>query len=118
MSLTKKKLKQYKDEFSKHSKCEAILAGTVMDMLEELQDDLEQDEKESSWIPVEERLPEEYDSIFAKYKGTPGWKPNILKKFSPYVIATAKYKGEIMIVRQAYTVDGKWRAELPLLVEK
>lgn len=25
------------------------------------------------WIPVTERLPEEYDSIFAKFKGTEKW---------------------------------------------
>lgn len=28
-------------------------------MLEQLQSDLEQDEKENGWIPVSERLPEE-----------------------------------------------------------
>lgn len=52
MSRVKERLKQYKGELSKYSKYETILVGTVMDILEELQDDLEQDEKENGWIIV------------------------------------------------------------------
>lgn len=40
------------------SKCEMITAGDFLDVIEQLQDDLEQDEKENGWIPVSERLPE------------------------------------------------------------
>lgn len=49
MSRIKERLKQYKGELSKYSKYETILVGTVMDILEELQDDLKQDEKEK-WL--------------------------------------------------------------------
>lgn len=37
---------------------EMITSEDVLDMIEQLQDDLEQDEKENGWIPVSERLPE------------------------------------------------------------
>ena len=36
-----------------------VLASDVMDMIEQLKDDLEQDEKENGWIPVSDRLPED-----------------------------------------------------------
>lgn len=38
------------------------------------------DEKENGWIPVKERLPEEHDSIFAKFKGTDNWKRGMFEK--------------------------------------
>ena len=37
---------------------ELITARDVLEMIEQLQDDLEQDEKENGWVPVNERLPE------------------------------------------------------------
>lgn len=33
------------------------------------------------WIPVTERLPEEYDSIFAKFKGTEKWEKACSQRF-------------------------------------
>ena len=42
-----------------------ILASDALEMIEQLQDDLEQDEKENGWIPVSERLPEESDYYMA-----------------------------------------------------
>lgn len=68
MSRIKERLKQYKDELSKYSKYETILVGTVMDILEELQDDLEQGEKENGWIPVEERLPDPDRYLLVSFK--------------------------------------------------
>lgn len=35
-----------------------VTARDFLEMIEQLQDDLEQDEKENGWIPVCERLPE------------------------------------------------------------
>lgn len=42
-----------------------VLASDVLEMIEELQGDLEEDEKENGWIPVSERLPEESDYYMA-----------------------------------------------------
>lgn len=59
MSHIKDKLRQYKDEYSKYSKYDGLYVADVLEMLEQLQDNLEQDEKENGWIPVDEKLPEE-----------------------------------------------------------
>ena len=39
-------------------------------------------EEKPGWIPVTERLPEEHDSIFAKFKGTEKWKNDFLRASS------------------------------------
>lgn len=61
MSHIKDRLKQYKDEYSKYGKYDGLYVADVLEMLEQLQCDLEQDEKENGWISASERLPEESD---------------------------------------------------------
>lgn len=58
MSHIKDRLKQYKDEYSKYGKYDGLYVADALEMLEQLQGDLEQDEKENGWIPVSERLPD------------------------------------------------------------
>ncbi len=58
MSHIKDRLKQYKDEYSKYGKYDGLYVADVLEMLEQLQGDLEQDEKENGWIPASERLPD------------------------------------------------------------
>lgn len=59
MSVIKDRLADYQDQLKILSKeHQMILASDALDMVEQLQDDLEQDEKENGWIPVSERLPE------------------------------------------------------------
>lgn len=74
MSHIKDRLKQYKDEYSKYGKYDGLYVADVLEMLEQLQADLEQDEKENGWIPVSERVPEdekEYLVTLEKVYGTP-----------------------------------------------
>ena len=52
MSHIKDRLKQYKDEYSKYGKYDGLYVADVLEMLDQLKDDLEQDEKENGWIPV------------------------------------------------------------------
>ena len=52
MSHIKDRLKQYKDKYSDCYKYAGLYVKNVLEMLEQLQDDLEQDEKENGWIPV------------------------------------------------------------------
>lgn len=59
MGHIKDRLKQYKSEYSKYGKYDGLYVADVLEMLEQLKDDLEQDEKENGWIPVSERLPED-----------------------------------------------------------
>ena len=58
MSHIKDRLNQYKDKYSDCYKYAGVYVKVIQDMIEQLQDDLEQDEKEKGWIPVSERLPE------------------------------------------------------------
>lgn len=60
MGHIKDRLSDYHDFMKKLADDhQMVLANDVLEMLEQLQDDLEQDEKENVWIPVSERLPEE-----------------------------------------------------------
>lgn len=52
MNHVRDRLKQYKDEYSKYGKYDGLYVADVLEMLEQLKDDLEQDEKENGWIPV------------------------------------------------------------------
>ena len=71
MSHIKDRLTGYHDFMKKLvDDHQMVLASDVLEMIEELQGDLEQDEKENGWIPVSERLPETDDYIllsFANY---------------------------------------------------
>ena len=71
--------------------------------------------KSTNWIPVSERLPEEYDSIFAKFKGTDNWKRGMFEKTSKYVIATVVFDDGTVLVEQAHTTDGIWRTDKKVL---
>ena len=58
MSHIKDRLSNYHDFMKKLADDhQMILASDVLEMIEQLQDDLEQDEKENGWIPCSERLP-------------------------------------------------------------
>ena len=60
MSHIKDRLSDYHDFMKKLADGhQMVLASDVLEMIEQLQDDLEQDEKENGWIPVSDRLPED-----------------------------------------------------------
>ena len=88
---------------------------TYPELIDELQEAIEQDEKENGWISVSERLPEEHDSIFAKFKGTNNWKRGMFEKTSKYVIATVVFDDGTVLVEQAHTTDGIWRTDKKVL---
>lgn len=74
MSHIRDRLKQYADKYSDCYKYAGVYVKVIQDMIEQLQGDLEQDEKENGWIPVSERLPEderEYLVTLEKVYGTP-----------------------------------------------
>lgn len=70
----KDRLKQYKDKYSDCYKYAGVHVKVIQDMIEQLQADLEQDEKENGWIPVSEGLPEDEKECLVtleKVYGTP-----------------------------------------------
>lgn len=116
MSHIKDRLSSYYDWMQDIvNRYKLVTARDFLEMIEQLQEDLEQDEKENGWIPVSERLPEEHDSIFAKFKGTDNWKRGMFEKTSKYVIATVVFDDGTVLVEQAYTIDGIWRTDKKVL---
>jgi|GEM_PF-4140171 len=67
---------------------------------------------EQGWILVEERLPEECNSVFAKWKGTAKWNPAMFEKISDEVLVTISDVGGKRTTRTAHTLDGKWSCDL------
>lgn len=63
------------------------------------------------WIPVSEKLPDEHDSIFAKFYGTDKWDDAFWRTSSKEVLVTIEYEGGIRGVTSSYTTDGKWEIE-------
>ena len=116
MSYIKESLINYHDFMKKLADSRQLSAASnVLKIIEEFQGDLEQDEKENGWIPVSERLTEEHDSIFAKFKGTNNWKRGMFEKTSKYVIATVVFDDGTVLVEQAHTTDGIWRTDKKVL---
>lgn len=75
MSHVKDRLSSYHDWMKDIvNRYKLVTARNFLEMIEQLQEDLEQDEKENSWISVSERLPEdekEYLVTLEKVYGTP-----------------------------------------------
>lgn len=65
----------------------------------------------AGWIPVSERLPEEYDSIFAKFKGTDKWSNVMFEKKSDEVNVTVEFEDGTRKTGTSYILDGGWRCE-------
>ena len=63
------------------------------------------------WIPVTDRLPDEHESLFARYKGTDKWLNAMFMTISDPVIVCAECENGERIVRTANTVDGVWKVK-------
>ena len=68
----KERLMQYADKYSGCYKYAGVYVKVIQDMIEQLQEDLELDEKEDGWIPVSERLPEIKKNYLECYLVTDG----------------------------------------------
>lgn len=67
VSRIKERLLQYKQELQKQTMYKEGLPGSSLDIVNSLLDDLEEDEKENGWIPVDWRLPEADDYILVSF---------------------------------------------------
>lgn len=76
-------------------------------ILQELVDKAESFER----IPVSERLPDEHDSLFAKFYGTDKWNDALWKTQSKEVLVTVEFEYGIRSVSLSYITDGKWALE-------
>lgn len=71
MSHIKDRLRQYKDKYSDCYKYAGVHVKVIQDMIEQLQADLEQDEKENGFIPVDEKLPDPDKYILVSFENFP-----------------------------------------------
>ena len=67
VSRIKERLLQYKQELQKQTMYKEGLPGSSLDIVNSLLDDLEEDEKENGWIPVDERLPDPDEHILVSF---------------------------------------------------
>lgn len=70
------------------------------------------------WIPVEERPPEEHDSMFATLKGTDKWSKGMFEKISDDVNVTVEYEDGTRKTISAHTLDGQWKLPSRILKKK
>lgn len=63
------------------------------------------------WIPVTEKLPEEHDTMFAKYWGTDRWNKYMFRKRSDLVEVTVELDDGTRVTEASRTRDGKWGIE-------
>ena len=91
------------------------LLRKAADTIEELSLKLHNSQMERSswyynggWIPCDERMPEEHDSMFAKFKGTKEWDIGMFEKISDDVNVTVEYKNGERKVKTLHTCDGRW----------
>lgn len=64
----KERLMQYADKYSGCYKYAGVYVKVIQDMIEQLLDDLEEDEKENGWIPVSERLPDPSKYVLVSFE--------------------------------------------------
>lgn len=76
------------------------------------------DEEHDGWIPVEEDLPEEHKSMFAKLKGTHMWNNAMFEKVSDEVNVTIELEDGTRKTTTSHTLDGKWKVEKECVVNK
>lgn len=77
-----------------------------LEVLQELVDKTDSFE----WIPVTERLPEEYESVFAKAYGTDQLNNALWRTRSKEVLVSIEYDGH-RTVTTSFTMEGKWHIE-------
>lgn len=80
-------------------------------MIDDVLNVIERQPKVGEWIPVEEGLPAEHDSIFAKFKGTHLYKEAMFAKKSDEVNVTFQYEDGTTKSSTSYTIDGVWKIE-------
>ena len=65
----------------------------------------------NEWISVKDRMPDERESIFAKFKGTDRWRPAMFERSSEDVRIVEVFEDGTRHVYHSHTIDGKWEVE-------
>ena len=95
---------EYKD------KCEIAIGRGLRKAIEIVKKEAEK--YNNGWIPCSERLPEEHDSMFKRFKETDRWRDFMFEKTSNEVTVTiADERGE-KVTTHAHTTDGTWKCDI------
>lgn len=70
------------------------------------------------WISVDDVMPAEKNSIFAKLKGTDKWNSVMWEKTSGEVIVCIEFEDGTRKTTVAKTHDGSWKLDMPILKQK
>lgn len=91
---------------SEHEKLALKIASNCEQTLSALADEI----KKNDWISVEEAMPEEHDSVFAKFKGTDKWCNSFGEKNSNtvLVVLASNRDGNNFVVETGKTINGEW----------
>lgn len=73
------------------------------------------EQPEQKWIPVSERLPEEHESMFARFYGSERWNRSMWLRQSDRVIVTSELADGTRITETARTRDGEWKPDHAIL---
>ena len=93
-------------------KAERIMCSTVdRDMIDSFCDDVITLLKEQNWVKCSDRMPEEQETIFAKFKGTDKWSPAMFAQSSEDVRVVIVFADGTRRVGHSHTIDGKWECE-------
>ena len=85
---------------------------TVGEILDEIKDMLKEQETErDKWIQCSDGMPEEQESIFAKFKGTNKWVPAMFSQSSEDVRVVIVFEDGTRKVSHSRTIDRKWECE-------
>lgn len=69
-------------------------------------------EYNNGWISVEQDMPKEHDSMFAKLKDTDKWNNNMFEKSSNIVSVNIADEYGNSATTTAHTIDGRWSCDL------
>ncbi len=104
-------------EFESFGMCDDYVSvGWVKEIIRKHMDDAT--DTNDGWILVEDGLPEEHDSIFAKFKGTDMWNNAMFEKVSDEVNVTIELEDGTRKTTTSHTLDGKWKVEKECVVNK
>ena len=92
----------YKDEKDETYSgfCEQVLKRDALSLL-----------KDQNWVKCSDRMPEEHETIFAKFKGTDKWSPAMFAQSSEDVRVVIVFADGTRRVSHSHTIDGKWECE-------
>ena len=85
----------------------------LAEWLRELQERRKQPEQR--WIPVSERLPEEHESMFARFYGSERWNRSMWLRQSDRVLVTSELADGTRVTETARTRDGEWKPDHVIL---